>query len=91
MSDEDKARELKIFRENAILYLKSREPQLFNLLYGYFRNAIQDYIDVGDKDTFEQKLLNFPDPTVQLIFSQEIPMLSGGTITVIDGILAELL
>ena len=91
ISDEDKARELKIFRENAILYLKSREPQLFNLLYGYFRNAIRDYIDVGDKDTFEQKLLNFPDPTVQLIFSQEIPMLSGGTITVIDGILAELL
>lgn len=91
MSDEDKAREMKIFRENAILYLKSREAQLFALLYGYFKSDIQDYIDVGDKEVFEQALLNFPSPEIQAIFAQEFPIIGGGTTTVIAGILAELL
>lgn len=87
-------------RELIMFYFKSQQPQLFNLLYTFFKNEIDEYIRTGDKEKFEDVLLwakdNHPyqdenqNYIVRLTLSQEIPTQSEGTTTVLNGILAEL-
>lgn len=91
MSNEDKEKELKYFRENAINYLKSANSDLFNLLYGYFKDDILNYINVGDKNTLEAALTSSTEPIVVGTLNYEIPTVNGGVTTVLQGILAELL
>ena len=90
-SNEDKELDLKEFRNNAINYLKSAQPQLFSLLYGYFNTDIINYINLGNKETLEDALNSSEDPTVIATLNYELTLPSGGTITVLQGILAELL
>ena len=87
-------------RELIMFYFKSQQPQLFNLLYTFFKNEIDEYIRTGDKQKFEDVLVwakdNHPyqdenqNYIVRLTLSQEIPTQSEGTTTVLNGILAEL-
>lgn len=91
MSNEDKEKELKYFRENAINYLKSANSDLFSLLYGYFKEDILNYINVGDKHVLETALTSSTEPIIVGTLGYEIPTINGGTITVLNGILTELL
>lgn len=91
MSNEDKEKEMKYFRENAINYLKSANPDLFSLLYTYFKEDIITYINVGDKLALETALTSSTEPIIVGTLSYEIPTISGGLTTVLQGILAELL
>lgn len=87
-------------RELIMFYFKSQQPQLFNLLYTFFKNEIDEYIRTGDKEKFEGVLVwakdNHPyqdenqNYIVRLTLSQEIPTQSEGTTTVLNGILDEL-
>lgn len=87
-------------RELIMFYFKSQQPQLFNLLYTFFKNEIDEYIRTGDKQKFQDVLLwskdNHPyqDENQKYIvretLSMEVPRASGGTTTVLNGILDEL-
>ena len=87
-------------RELIILYFKSQQPQLFNLLYTFFKNEIDEYIRTGDKEKFQDVLLwakdNHPYQDENEIFivrvtlSSSVSTQSGGTTTVLNGILEEL-
>lgn len=90
-SNEDKELDLKNFRNNAINYLKSAQPQLFSLLYGYFSTDIINYINLGDKEILENALNSSEDPTVIATLNYELTLPNGSNITVLQGILAELL
>lgn len=75
-------------------YLKSQQPTIYNLLYNNFNSNIEDYINTGIKADFEAVLTdakdNHSDAVVKGTLSTEVPTLSGGTTTVLQGILYEL-
>ena len=87
-------------RRLILFYFKSQQPQIFDLLYTFFRLVIDEYIQTGDKQKFQDVLVwakdNHPyqdennNYIVRLTLSQEVSTQSGGTTTVLNGILDEL-
>jgi hypothetical protein len=100
LSADDKEAIKKEQRERILSYFKSIQPQIFDFLYAFFKSEIDDYIRVGDKQKFENQLLwakdnhPFQDESgnyiVRETLSMEVPRASGGTTTVLNGILDEL-
>lgn len=100
LSADDKEAIRKEQRERILSYFKSQQSALFNFLYAFFKNEIDEYIRTGDKEKFQDVLVwakdNHPyqdenqNYIVRLTLSQEIPTQSEGTTTVLNGILAEL-
>lgn len=94
LSVDDKEQIRKEQRERILTYFKSQQSSLFNLLYTFFKSAIDDYVSVGDKPAFEAILTNaasnHEEQIVRDTLSLEIPTQSGGTTTVLQGILNEL-
>ena len=100
LSADDKEAIRKEQRERILSYFKSQQSALFNFLYAFFKNEIDEYIRTGDKQKFEEVLVwakdNHPyqdeneNYIVRLTLSQEIPTQSEGTTTVLNGILDEL-
>lgn len=100
LSADDKEAIRKEQRERILSYFKSQQSALFNFLYAFFKNEIDEYIRTGDKQKFEDVLVwskdNHPyqdenqNYIVRLTLSQEIPTQSEGTTTVLNGILDEL-
>lgn len=100
LSADDKEVIRKEQRECILSYFKSQQSALFNFLYSFFKNEIDEYIRTGDKEKFQGVLLwakdNHPyqdenqNYIVRLTLSQEIPTQSEGTTTVLNGILDEL-
>ena len=100
LSADDKEAIRKEQRERMLYYFKSQQSELFNFLYAFFKNEIDEYIRTGDKQKFEDVLVwakdNHPyqdenqNYIVRLTLSQEIPTQSEGTTTVLNGILDEL-
>jgi hypothetical protein len=99
LSVDDKEQIRKEQRERILTYFKSQQEVLFNFLYVFFKMEIDDYVAVGDKEAFEFKLedaaANHPyqeggQYVVRLTLNQQIPTQTGGTTTVLQGIIAEL-
>ena len=100
LSADDKEAIRKEQRERILSYFKSQQSALFNFLYAFFKNEIDEYIRTGDKQKFEAVLVwakdNHPyqdeneNYIVRLTLSQEIPTQSQGITTVLNGILDEL-
>lgn len=100
LSEDDKEAIRKEQRERILSYFKSQQSELFNFLYAFFKNEIDEYIRTGDKQKFEDVLVwakdNHPyqdenqNYIVRLTLSQQIPTQSEGTTTVLNGILDEL-
>lgn len=100
LSADDKEAIRKEQRERILSYFKSQQSVLFNFLYAFFKNEIDEYIRTGDKQKFEDVLVwakdNHPyhdenqNYIVRLTLSQEIPTQSEGTTTGLNGILDEL-
>lgn len=100
LSEDDKEAIRKEQRERILSYFKSQQSDLFNFLYAFFKNEIDEYIRTGDKQKFEDVLVwskdNHPyqdenqNYIVRLTLSQEIPTQSQGITTVLNGILDEL-
>lgn len=100
LSADDKEAIRKEQRERILSYFKSQQSALFNFLYAFFKNEIDEYIRTGDKEKFQDVLVwakhNHPyqdenqNYIVRLTLSQEIPTQSEGTTTVLNGILDEL-
>lgn len=99
LSADDKEVIRKEQRERIMSYFKSQQPELFGFLYAFFRTEIEDYISVGKKSAFEAILTdaaaNHPYQSegvyvVRVTLNQEIPTQSGGTTTVLQGIIYEL-
>lgn len=100
LSADDKEAIRKEQRERILSYFKSQQSALFNFLYAFFKNEIDEYIRTGDKQKFEDVLVwskdNHPyqdenqNYIVRLTLSQEIPTQSEGTTTILNGILDEL-
>ena len=100
LSADDKEEIRKVQRERILTYFKSQQSDLYNFLYMFFKTSIDDYIATGNKETFEAILndasINHPyqdgngNYIVRLTLMQEVSTQSGGTTTVINGILAEL-
>ena len=87
-------------RRLILFYFKSQQPQIFDLLYTFFRLEIDEYIQTGDKQKFQDVLVwakdnhQYQDDNevyiVRATLSMEVPRASGGTTTVLNGILEEL-
>lgn len=100
LSEDDKEYTRKIQRERILTYFKSQQSTLYNFLHNFFKNEIENYISTGDKDTFEailnDALINHPyqdeneNYIVRLTLAMEVTTQSGGTTTVLNGILDEL-
>ena len=100
LSADDKEEIRKVQRERILTYFKSQQSDLYNFLYMFFKSEIDDYIATGDKEKFEAVLNDasinhhYQDGNgnyiVRLTLMQEVPTQSGGTTTVINGILDEL-
>lgn len=100
LSEDDKEYIRKVQRERILTYFKSQQSTLYNFLHIFFKDEIQDYIATGDKVKFETILLDakenhpFQDENgnfiVRLTLNSEVTTQSGGTTTVINGILNEL-
>jgi hypothetical protein len=100
LSADDKEEIRKVQRERILTYFKSQQSDLYNFLYMFFKTSIDDYIATGNKETFEAILndaaINHPyqdgngNYIVRLTLLQEVPRQSGGTTTVLNGILDEL-
>lgn len=100
LSEDDKEAIIKEQRERILSYFKSQQSALFNFLYAFFKNEIDEYIRTGDKQKFQDVLVwakdNHPyqdenqNYIVRLTLSQEIPTQSQGITTVLNGILDEL-
>ena len=93
LTADDKQFFLKKQRELIFEYFKSQQPELFQLLYAFFSKEINDYVMIGGttlSDTLIDAKDNHESPVVQGTLSMEVPTLSGGTTTVLNGILAEL-
>lgn len=100
LSADDKESIKKEQRERILSYFKSIQPQIFDFLYAFFKSEIDEYIRVGDKQKFENQLLWAKDNhlfqdelgnyIVRETLSMEVPRASGGTTTVLNGILDEL-
>jgi hypothetical protein len=100
LSVDDKEQIRKEQRERILTYFKSQQEVLFNFLYVFFKMEIDDYVAVGDKEAFEFKLedaaANHPyqeggQYVVRLTLNQQIPTQTGGTTTVLQGIIALLI
>ena len=100
LSEDDKEYIRKVQRERILTYFKSQQSTLYNFLHIFFKDEIQDYISTGDKVKFETILLDAKDNhpyqdengnyIVRLTLNSEVTTQSGGTTTVINGILNEL-
>lgn len=100
LSVDDKEQILKEQRECILTYFKSQQPVLFGLLYTFFKSDIDTYVSVGNKAAFEVVLtdasVNHPYQdqndvyVVRETLSMQIPTQAGGTTTVLQGILNEL-
>lgn len=94
MSADKKQLVLKQQREMILIYFKSQQPTLFNFLYMFFKSEIEEYLQTGDKVKFENILndasLNHEVQAVKDTLLSEVTTQSGGTTTVLNGILDEL-
>lgn len=93
LTADDKQFFLKKQRELIFEYFKSQQPELFQLLYAFFSKEINNYVMIGGTnlaDTLIDAKDNHESPVVRGTLSMEVPTLSGGTTTVLNGILAEL-
>jgi hypothetical protein len=99
LSADDKEFFRKQQRELIFEYFKSQQPDLFNLLYTFFKEEIDRYV-MKDGNQLAETLTNAAANhryqneqgvyVVRQTLSMEVPTLSGGTVTVLQGILAEL-
>jgi len=94
LSIDDKETIRKEQRQRILSYLKSQQPDLYSFLYYFFKSEITDYMELGNKSAFEAVLtdasLNHESMQVRGTLTMEIPTQSGGTTTVLQGILYEL-
>lgn len=100
LSADDKEVIRKEQRERILSYFKSQQSDLYNFLYSFFKSEIDDYVQTGNKEKFESILVwakdNHPYQDenevyiVRVTLSMEVPRASGGTTTVLNGILDEL-
>ncbi|MBS3913723.1 MAG: hypothetical protein KG003_04445 [Bacteroidetes bacterium] len=99
LSDDDKEFFKKQQRELIFEYFKSQQPELFNLLYSFFKEEIDRYVMKDGHElaaTLTDAALNHPYQNengvyvVRETLSSEVPTQSGGTVTVLQGVLAEL-
>jgi hypothetical protein len=93
LTTESKEFFLKKQRELIFEYFKSQQSQLFQLLYMFFSTEINDYVMIGSSalaNTLIDAKDNHPSEVVKGTLSMEVPTQSGGTTTVLNGILAEL-
>jgi hypothetical protein len=99
LSADDKEVIRKEQRERILSYFKSQQAGLFSFLYAFFKSEIDDYVSVGNKTLFQNILedaaINHPYQqegiyVVRETLSMEIPTQTGGTTTVLQGILDEL-
>lgn len=93
LTADDKQFFLKKQRELIFEYFKSQQAQLFQLLYGYFSNEINNYVMIGGTalaDTLIDAKDNHSSEVVKGTLAMVVPTQSGGTTTVLNGILAEL-
>jgi len=94
LSIDDKEVIRKEQRERILTYFKSQQPELFGLLYTFFKSNIDEYVSVGNKQVFENVLtdasLNHEVQMVKDTLTMTIPTQAGGTTTVLQGILNEL-
>jgi hypothetical protein len=93
LSEDDKEMFKKNQRELIFEYFKSQQPDLFNLLYTFFKEDIDRYVMKGGSQlaaTLTDAAENHPVPQVRHTLSMEIETQSGGTVSVLEGILYEL-
>ena len=94
LSSDDKENIRKVQRDRILTYFKSQQEQLFQFLYAFFKEEINNYIAVGNKDAFEvilnDAVINHESALVRGTLSSEVTTQSGGTTTVLQGILDEL-
>lgn len=93
LSADDKEFFKKQQRELIFEYFKSQQPELFNLLYSFFKEEIDRYVMKDGPqlaETLSDAAINHPEQLVRDTLSMEVPTQSGGTVTVLEGILAEL-
>lgn len=93
LSADDKEFFKKQQRELIFEYFKSQQSELFNLLYSFFKEEIDRYVMKGGPqlaETLTDAAINHPVQLVRDKLSMEVPTQSGGTVTVLQGILAEL-
>jgi len=99
LSQDDKELFLEEQRRMIFHYFKSQQAELFNFLYAFFKEEIDNYVVKGGNDLanvliWAQQNHPYQDENqnyiVRLILSQEIPTQSGGTVSVLQGILYEL-
>lgn len=93
LSPDDKMFFLEEQRRMIFHYFKSQQPDLFNLLYAFFKSEIDMYVVKGGSglaDTLTDAATNHPMELVRNTLSMEIPTQSGGVVTVLHGILSEL-
>jgi hypothetical protein len=93
LSADDKMFFLEEQRKMIFHYFKSQQPELFNLLYAFFKAEIDMYVVKGGSvlaETLTDAAINHPVELVRNTLSMEIPTQSGGVVTVLQGILAEL-
>lgn len=93
LSADDKEFFKKQQRELIFEYFKSQQPELFNLLYSFFKEEIDRYVMNDGPElaaTLTDAAINHPVQLVRDTLSTVIPTQSGGTVSVLQGILAEL-
>ena len=93
LSADDKEFFKKQQRELIFEYFKSQQPELFNLLYTFFKEEIDRYVMKDGPElatTLTDAADNHPVQLVRDTLSMQVPTQSGGTVTVLQGILAEL-
>jgi len=93
LSDDDKEFFKKQQRELIFEYFKSQQPELFNLLYSFFKEEIDRYVMKDGPElaaTLTDAAENHPVQLVRDTLSTVVPTQSGGTVTVLQGVLAEL-
>lgn len=93
LSADDKEFFKKQQRELIFEYFKSQQPDLFNLLYSFFKEEIDRYVMKDGPqlaETLTDAAVNHPVQLVRDTLSMEVATQSGGTVTVLQGILAEL-
>jgi hypothetical protein len=93
LSDDDKEFFKKQQRELIFEYFKSQQPELFNLLYSFFKEEIDRYVMKDGPElaaTLTDAATNHPVQLVRDTLSSVVPTQSGGTVTVLQGVLAEL-
>jgi hypothetical protein len=94
LSLDDKESIKKDQRERIMTYFKSQQSDLFNLLYVYFNEYINEYLSIGNKqlliDVLTDASINHTSQIVRETLTQQITTMSGTQITVLDGIILEL-